>query len=738
MGWWSALLCMWLFACGGNASGADACKAAAKARKADAQVLCERAWQATRDVAVAVAAAQHALVAGDQAALKKWVERAPEDIEGARIIHFWGAMQQELGDLAGAEATFRHALALRVDRDPLRATNTAQHLLDLVHGYRPAEESLRVARVAWQQANRANDPLVLALNSTNLITLLIDLGELETAEALLVQMPAEPAVLRDTSEGLIQSARGRSKVAISLFERATKRSGKDEEQWASSAQIALVKELVHEGRDRDAQRALDLAMKLRGSDGGHSIDSDAELAAARASVALARNDAEGALAIITDALVKPSRDATRVLLHSIQGDALDRRGDVEAAETAWRQAADLLEDWRASIPSTQLRSGLVAQHRHALEAWLDARGARGDAIGALEIVRRTLGRALLDRVRQREANAPASVDASILDIVERLELRRELAAPVPDLESLPAGYDLFAFMVGARSVWVLRHVGGAWSIERVGDRQPILDLIDAHVRDPDDLVAAQRLGTALFPQPPKADVPFAVLLDHPFSDVALAGLRTHGRFLVEYAPVLEVLSPELLFYAVQPATGDAVAIGDPLGDLPAAAREVRALGRRISVQEYVGPRATHAALEGARTASLLHVAAHSTVMDGRAALLLHDKPLSSADIMNSKIGPRLAVIATCRSHAADDPSISLVAAFLAAGASGVVGVKRALRDSEGAQMMDRFYAADGARDPVRALSVAQRMAIRAGGKPSTWAVLSFFGVGGWLHRKDTR
>lgn len=738
MGWWSALLCGLLVACGSTANGVDACKAAAKAREAKTQEVCERAWQATRDISVAVAAAQYALVAGDQAALKKWVERAPEDIEGARIMHFWGAMQQERGDLAGAESTFRHVLALRVDRDPLRATNTAQHLLDLVHGYRPPEESIRVARVAWDQARRANDPLALAINSTNLITLLIDLGEIDTAEALLAQMPAEPAVLRDTSEGLIHSARGRSKVAISLFERATRRSGKEQEVWASNAQIALVKELVREGRHRDAETALALAMQLRGSDGGHSIDNDSGLAAARAMVALAGNDANRALEIVAAALALPSRDATRVLLHSIQGDALNLRGEVDAAETAWRQAADLLEDWRASIPSTRLRSGLVAQHRHALEAWLDARGARGDAIGSLEIARRTFGRALLDRVRQREANAPASVDASIHDIVERLELRRELAAPVPDLESLPADLELFAFMVGGRSVWALRHVAGVWSINRVGDRKAILDLVDANVRDPDDPIAAQRLGTALFPRPPRSEVPFAVLLDYLLSDVAIAGLRTRDRFLVEHAPVIEVLSPELLFHPVRATTEGAVAIGDPLGDLPAALREVRALGQRISVREYVGPRATRAAVQEARAGSLLHVAAHSTITDGRAALVLHDKPLSSAEIMSSKIGPRLAVIATCRSHAADDPSISLVAAFLAAGASGVVGTKRAIRDSQGAHMMERFYGANGARDPVRALAVAQRLAIRDGEQPSAWAAVAFFGVGGWLHRKETR
>jgi hypothetical protein len=106
--------------------------------------------------------------------------------------------------------------------------------------------------------------------------------------------------------------------------------------------------------------------------------------------------------------------------------------------------------------------------------------------------------------------------------------------------------------------------------------------------------------------------------------------------------------------------------------------------------------------------------------------------VSAIEIVNQRIAPRVAVIATCRSQVADDPATSLVAAFLAAGASGVVGVKRSLSDADGAFVMASFYAAGGGDEALEALAKAQRAAIAAKRAPSTWAAVSFFGVGGWI------
>jgi CHAT domain-containing protein len=147
---------------------------------------------------------------------------------------------------------------------------------------------------------------------------------------------------------------------------------------------------------------------------------------------------------------------------------------------------------------------------------------------------------------------------------------------------------------------------------------------------------------------------------------------------------------------------------------------------------YVGTEATRAAVVAGGDAFLLHIATHASQASGEAAFLLRDGTLPTNEIVAQRIAPRLAVIATCRSQVDDDPAGSLVAAFLAAGASGVVGVKRSLDDNDGAALMADLYRLHGAEDPVRALALAQRAAIAANRPPGAWATVSFFGVGGWV------
>ncbi|HEX8110992.1 MAG TPA: CHAT domain-containing protein, partial [Kofleriaceae bacterium] len=142
--------------------------------------------------------------------------------------------------------------------------------------------------------------------------------------------------------------------------------------------------------------------------------------------------------------------------------------------------------------------------------------------------------------------------------------------------------------------------------------------------------------------------------------------------------------------------------------------------------------ATRAAVAAGSDAFLLHVATHASQANGEAAFVLYDGVLPANEIVAQRIAPRLAVIATCRSQVDDDPAGSLVAAFLAAGAPGIIGVKRSLDDRDGAALMADLYRLQGAEDPVRALALAQRAAIAANRPPSAWATVSFFGVGGWV------
>jgi hypothetical protein len=368
-----------------------------------------------------------------------------------------------------------------------------------------------------------------------------------------------------------------------------------------------------------------------------------------------------------------------------------------------------------------------------------------------------VGRGLLDRLRQRDAGARqagdgatdspagattvrANADARINSLLRRLAAQRELAATLattPDLAQAP--HDMVAIMSGARAMWAIRRRNGHWSIDRVGDRESVVALVDAYRRSIDDPEAASQLGAAMFPLDslPANGAPLVVLADRGLADVPLAGLRVGGRHLVEHAPILELLAPELLFIPVRErAWGPPVVLGDPGGDLTSAAVEIDAVARALAVEPKRGPGATSAALASGAVARVMHVAAHSTTGNGEAALVLSDGALSSLDIVHKRIAPRLAVIATCRSQVDDDPATSLVAAFLAAGAAGVVGVKSSLVDVDGAELIREFYRAGGADQPLHALAAAQRDAIARHRPPHAWATVSFFGTGVWITNQE--
>lgn len=736
------------------------CLGAMEAKLSITAALCERAWRDTRSEEAAVAGAWFALSLRDDAALERWGQRALPTSHGARILRFVADMQRRNGDIKAAAASLRVVLDLQVDSDPVRATNTAVSLLELAQNNEPVTESLRFARIAWEQAALTGQPLSLAFAAKGLVGILVNLGELSTADAVIERIEArEPPAseaLRSGAKALVEAARGRTRTAIELFRRASRPESDDVGGLQPlDDTIGLILALLDDGQIGDARRELDRIDRIIRRDALSSLDRECRLAAAQAAVELAEGNTAAALASVERGLGRQARHAARVQLLNVRGDALARRGDAVAAEQAWKAAAESVEDWRASIPAAQLRSGVVAHHRHALESWLDSAGQRGDAAEAFRVTQRIIGRELLDRIRQREAGAPATVDDSVRDVEQRLlawDRSVALAGPPGHHELAELSRDMVAIMVGARSVWAIRHLRGRSSIARVGERGAVLAMVDAYRGAIDDRGIAGELGGALFPPGTLPDAGalgaaasdgartrhgLLVMLDRALSDIALAGLRVGDRYLVERAEILEVLAPDQLFADGPPrACSGAIALGDPRNNLAGAVDEVHAVAGAIGAQAYLGGRATGDVVRRGRDVCVLHVAAHSRIEDGRAAFLLADGALSANDIVNHKIAPRLAVVAACRSQVDDDPAGSLVAAFLAAGSPGVIGVKRAYDDIDGAPLLLEFYRRyrdSGERDPLRALAQAQRAAIASGRPPRAWATVSLFGVAGWIH-----
>jgi len=192
-----------LASCGRSPSDLEACLAAEQARDLTAASECESAWDTTFDPRAAAAGAHLALIAKDDLAMLRWAPRATNDSEGARVQHFCGALHAERGDVTAAEASFRRALALRIDREPLRAVNTASSLFDLIRNRAPIEDSVKLLRIAWHQASLADDPLGRAMAASELIELLVDFGDIQTAET------ARPSH-RCRAGSLVEGPRGRS------------------------------------------------------------------------------------------------------------------------------------------------------------------------------------------------------------------------------------------------------------------------------------------------------------------------------------------------------------------------------------------------------------------------------------------------------------------------------------------------------------------------------------------------
>jgi len=739
MRWWCPAISLLAIgglttACGGaEPSLVERCVRAQRGNLSSTAELCERAWRETADVAAAVAGAHDALVRGDAAALRTWTERAPATVEGARILHYQGELQVQRGDLAGAEATLRRAIALRVDADPARAANTALVLLALVQSHRPAEESVVLARTAWQQAEASGHPMMRAMASAALTEILVDLGELRTAEMIIERMVVDDSpVLHDIAEGRVQAARGRRELAAALFARASEVApSATEASWRLNATLELIRVLVQLGRLAEAREHLAHAHALVASGGALPIDAAGRLAYADAAVALADGRIDDALQVTAQALHAPSRDGARILLATLRGDALARRGDAMAAEQAWRDAANIVESWRASIPNVHLRNKLVEHQRHAIEAWFESAAHRGDVGVALDLVSRLFGRALAERTTAVAVDGPPSIDRVVARLAAADAVAPAAAPAALDLATTP--HALAILVATEREIWALRRDTRRWSLTAVGTRDAVLALVDAYRRDVTDRDVATRLGEALFPAAtlPRRG-PLVVLLDRPLADLAVSGLRTGGRYIVEHAPIVELLAPDLLRPAPARAWTDAVVLGDPRGDLPGAAREVTEVAALLAVPPSLGRAATRDVVAGARHARILHIATHSAIEDGGGRLVLHGEALSSLELLRLAIAPRLAVVATCRSQTNADPTASIVAALLASGAVGVVGAKRSVDDDASRALILDFYRAGGARDPIVGLAAAQRAAIHAGRSPRDWASFSFFGTGGAL------
>jgi tetratricopeptide (TPR) repeat protein len=268
---------------------------------------------------------------------------------------------------------------------------------------------------------------------------------------------------------------------------------------------------------------------------------------------------------------------------------------------------------------------------------------------------------------------------------------------------------------GGERVIRIRVVDGQVTGEEVGDSGAAMKWADALFADLGDRDAARALAQLMIPPGPGDGRPLYVLTIGALGKVPLAALRDQdGALAIARRPIIRVLA----LRATNPesrATGPAVVIADPTGDLDGARAEGPMVAAAVGAARVFGAtpplHATRDRLWAASDAGLLHVAAHVRARGWWRALQLADGEVEPAEIVRRRFAPRTAVLASCGSAAAMDEEGwgSIAAALLEAGTSTVIATDRVIRDADGQAVMTAFYAQpDWRSDPARALARVQQ------------------------------
>lgn len=190
-------------------------------------------------------------------------------------------------------------------------------------------------------------------------------------------------------------------------------------------------------------------------------------------------------------------------------------------------------------------------------------------------------------------------------------------------------------------------------------------------------------------------------------DVPFASLPFDGAPLVEHAPV--VLSLDLRRRSTAPPPPSrALVVGDPRGDLAAAAAEARGVAARleavgIAVDLLVGSDArAQRWRERIADVELFHYAGHGSQSAfegwGSAIRLANDESVDVTDVLSLPSVPSVAILPACETAGSGDPGLggamNLARAFVLAGSELVIASRTELRDEVAHDFVLRLYAAE--------------------------------------------
>jgi tetratricopeptide (TPR) repeat protein len=726
---------------------------------------CTRAFLDRGDPEAAVRAAGAAYYLERADEVRAWAERMRGHPREAGVLFYLGRSQLDAGDDA-ALATHQRAVDIAHRHHDLDGVaRNAFMLYD--HAWRRGEyatalprayESFAAARSAGDRAGESRAVKAMA-------QILFELGDLEGTRRALAHLrhigdPGDQSLQSHIlqKQGSVYVAEGRLALARDAFARAL-----------AAAETAGDKRLQRDNLLNLASVSIELgdsAAARHHLDAIHAFDAAYDARATplfRARLALLEGRLDDAGRALTQARAQTDNVDWLWKIELEAGHVAEQQGEAGAAAAAYERAIATVEDMRASLDSNELKAWILASQRRPYEALFRLHARRGQTLDALGVLDRARARSLLDAFVARgeagqRAGASGDLGAGGSDpppwIGHAVDHADALASLLPAMSTSPVSRPRPVHEVvqalGPRTallyfrtddaLWLLRVQDGRIDVVELASGKEDLRALDALVdrvaRAPGDAGAAAALGQRLLPATllPAPGTPLYLVPDGSLMRLPFAALRLEDRHLIErhvlvYLPGLSALAA--IEGATPPAAPPAV-LGDPRGDLPEAAREVALVAERLGVAPRIGAAATADVLRSAAGARVLHLATHVEVGPRGAALILADGAVDSAQVVNWRLGPALAVLAGCASavQLSNHHEVwgSLATAFLASGARQVVAALWSIPDQETRAFIERFYAEDGVHDPAGALARVQRAWIATDRSPDAWAAFVLLGT----------
>lgn len=433
--------------------------------------------------------------------------------------------------------------------------------------------------------------------------------------------------------------------------------------------------------------------------------------------------------------------ARRAAVIAARGDAFVARGDAAAAEVCYEKALQVLEQFRLGVDDDRESLSLVPSPRNLCEHLLRRALTRNDALRALMYA---------DRVNVFRLN---STDPNLPRIEPITSVRiREIQQNLPERAAVIAYYasgdGIFAWRIGRTNIRV------------AFEPLPAADLAALTAAHSEALFSGKRsddasVGSKLFAITMgflRDELPSLRMLylvpDGSLRNVVFAALRTgDDTHLVTTHEIVTL--PALATLRLRPrsdhpdhgATRALVVVrGRPSERLPlleGAIREARAVASRYPAAEVLedGEATKSRVGQSAKTADVIHVAAHAAVNDVYPRFSFVrlsderglDEPLYAHDITQFDLrNDPIVTLAACRSGRASSRTAhnrnALVEAFLLAGATSVVAAYDDVPDTAPSVVLRVHELLAGGMNAPAALRVAQLEFMRRRPDDRQWAL----------------